>query len=68
MWSNLARMLKRYQLSNIAAAAVANSVLVDVDMVTDNDKTCVIDRSKLQRKKKDAGMKSKKEQQNLLFL
>jgi len=58
-WSNLARMCERYQVSDRAAAAAANSVLEDVGMVTDDDKTCVIDRSKLRREREDAGRKSK---------
>ena len=49
-WLNVARMCEWYQLSDRAAAAVASSVLVDVG-ITDDDKTCVIDHSKLQRKR-----------------
>ena len=48
-WPNLARICERYQLSDRAAAAVANSVLVDVGLVTEDDKTRIIDRSKLRR-------------------
>ena len=63
-WPNLARICERYQLSDRAAAAVVNSVLVDVGLVTEDDKTRIIDRSKLRRSVKDAetksGAKSKK--------
>ena len=45
-WPNLARICERYQLSDRAAAAVANSVLVHVGLVTEDDKTRIIDRSK----------------------
>ena len=41
-WPNLARICERYQLSDRAAAAVANSVLVDVGLVTEDDKTRII--------------------------
>ena len=41
-WPNLARICERYQLSDRAAAAVANSVLVDVGLVTEDDKTSLI--------------------------
>ena len=45
-WPNLARICERYQLSD---RAVANSVLVDVGLATEDDKTRIIDRSKLRR-------------------
>ena len=44
-WPNLARICERYQLSDRAAAAVANSVLVDVGLVTEDDKTRIIKRA-----------------------
>ena len=50
-WPSLARMSERYQLSDRAAAAIANSVLVDVGLVTDDDRSYVIDRSKLRRER-----------------
>ena len=53
-------MCERYQLLDRAAAAVANSVLVDVGMVADGDKTGWIDCGKLRMKGKDAGTESKK--------
>jgi len=68
-WSNFARMCERYQVSDRAAAVVANIVLVDVGMVTDDDKTCVIDRSKLRRETERCRPKSEKEeQQNFRFV
>ena len=63
-WTNLARMCERYQVSDRAAAA--HSVLVDVGMVTD-DKTCVIDRSKLRRERERCRQKIQ-EQQNFRFV
>ena len=62
-WSNLARMCERYQLSDRAVAAVANSVLVDVGMVTDDDKSCVIDRNKLRKERERCRHKVQKEEQ-----
>ena len=59
-WSNLVGMCKRYQLLDRAAAAIANSVLVDVGIITANDKTCVIDRSKLRRKGENVVKKFKR--------
>ena len=50
-WPNLARIREHYQLSDRAAAAVANGVLIDVGFVTQGDKTCIIDRTKLQRER-----------------
>ena len=48
IWSNLARMSERFQISDrAAAAAIANSVMQDLGLITDDDKTYVIDRSKL---------------------
>ena len=44
-------MSEHYQLSDRAAAAIANSVLVDVGLVTDDDRSYVIDRSKLRRER-----------------
>ena len=51
-WSNLARMCERHQLSDKAAAAIANSVFMDVGKIMEDDKTCVIDHSKLRRERK----------------
>ena len=50
-WSNLARMSERFQVSDRAAAAIANSVMQDLGFITENDKTYVIDRSKLRRER-----------------
>ena len=49
-WSSLARMSERFQVSDRVAAAIANSVQ-DLGFITENDKTYVIDRSKLRRKR-----------------
>jgi len=50
-WQNLAMMSKRYQLSDRASAAVANAALKDSGLITDLDKTCVIDKNKLGRER-----------------
>lgn len=50
-WTNLARMCERYQLSDRAAAAIANSVLQDVGLISETNKSMVIDRSKLRRER-----------------
>ena len=44
---NLARITERYQISNRAAAALANAVLIDVGQITESKKTYIIDKSKL---------------------
>ena len=57
-WSNLARMGERFQVSDGAAAAIANSVMQDLGFITDNDKTYVIDCIKLKGNKGNAALKS----------
>ena len=43
----LARTCDRYSVSDRAAAAIASAVLEDVGLITNEDKTSVIDRNKL---------------------
>jgi len=50
-WPNLAMMSERYQLSDRASSAVANAALKDAGLVTDLDKTYVIDKNKLRRER-----------------
>ena len=50
-WTNLARMYERYQLSDRAGAAIATSALQDMEMVTDKDKSLVINPSKLREER-----------------
>ena len=65
IWSNLARMSERFQISDRAAAAIANSVMQDLGLITDDDKTYVIDRSKLRRERGRCRAEiRKKEQEN----
>ena len=65
IWSNLARMSERFQISDRAAAAIANSVMQDLSLTTDDDKTYVIDRSKLRREREQCRAEiRKKEQEN----
>jgi len=45
-WPNLAMMSERYQLSDRANAAVANTALKGAGLITDLDKTYVIDKNK----------------------
>jgi hypothetical protein len=47
----LARTSDRYGLSDRASAAVATAVLQDIGLVTEEDKSHVIDRSKLRRER-----------------
>ena len=64
-WSNLARMSERFQVSDRAAAAIANSVMQDLGFITENDKTYVIDRSKLRRERERSRTEIReKEQEN----
>ena len=65
IWSNLARMSERFQISDRAAAPIANSVMQDLGLITDDDKTYVIDRSKLRREREQCRAEiRKKEQEN----
>ena len=64
-WPNLARICERYQLSD---RAVANSVLVDVGLVTEDDKTRIIDRSKLRRERERCRNEIRSEEQQNLGL
>ena len=65
IWSNLARMSERFQISDRAAAAIANSVMQDLGLITDDDKTYVIDRSKLRKERERCRAEiRKKEQEN----
>jgi len=50
-WPNLAMTSERYQLSDRASAAVANAALKDAGLITDLDKTYVIDKNKLGRER-----------------
>ena len=63
IWSNLARMSERYQISDRAAAAIANSVMQDLDLITDNDMTYVTDRSKLRRERERCRAEIRKNEQ-----
>ena len=47
----LSRECDRYGVSNTVGAAIATAVLVDYGIVTDDDKSLAIDRSKLWRKR-----------------
>ena len=67
-WPKLARICERYQLSDRAAAAVANSVLVDVGLVTEDDKTRIIDRSKLRRERERCRNEIRSEEQEIFEL
>ena len=50
-WLNLAMMSESYQLSDKASAAVANDALKDAGLITDLDKTYVIDKKKLRKER-----------------
>lgn len=47
----MARTCDRYAVSDRAAAAIASAVLEDVGLITNEDKTSVIDRNKLRRER-----------------
>ena len=63
IWSNLARMSERFQISDRTAAAIANSVMQDLGLITDDDKTYVIDHSKLQREQEQCRAEIRKKEQ-----
>ena len=46
---NLAKECDRWGVSNRAGAAIANAALIDAGIITPQDQTCVIDKSKLRR-------------------
>jgi len=50
-WPNLTMMSERYQLSDSASAAVAKAALTYAGLITDLDKTYVIDENKLRRER-----------------
>ena len=56
-------MCEQYQLSDRAATAIANSVLVNVGIITEDEKTCLIDRSKLRRERGKCHQEIQKEEQ-----
>jgi hypothetical protein len=60
--SVLARTCDRYAVSDRAAAAIASAVLEDVGVITNEDKTSVIDRSKLRRERHKKRKKLQHEQ------
>ena len=51
-WTNLARICKKYQLSDRTRVAINTSTLQGMGLVTDEDKSLVIDLSKLRRERK----------------
>ena len=68
-WENLARMCDRYQLSDRAGAAVGTSVLQDLGLVTNDDRSLVIDHQKLRRERERCREEiRKKEQENFNFV
>ena len=46
-WPNLAKISERYQLSDRASVAVANAALKDKGLITETDRSLVIDKNKL---------------------
>ena len=50
---HLAQITERYQISNKAAAALANAVLIVVGLITQSQKAYLIDKSKFQRERKN---------------
>ena len=68
-WSNLAKMGKGFHVPDGAAAAIANSVMQDLDFITDNSKTYVINYSKLRREQEQCRTEIKeKEQENFKLM
>ena len=54
--------------SEFVGAAIANSVLVNVGIITEDDKTCAVDCSKLRRERGKYSLEIQKEkQQNFRF-
>ena len=62
-------MCEQYQLLDRAAAAIASNVLVDIGIITEDDQTCLIDRSKPKREREKCRQEiQKEEQQNFTFV
>ena len=57
IWSNLARMSERFQISDRAAAAIANSVMQDLGLITDDDKTTLLIVASFEESENDAVLK-----------
>ena len=52
-WPNLAMMSERYQLSDKASAAVANTALEDAGLIIDLDKTYSLTKTSCEEKDKN---------------
>ena len=52
LWPSLARMCERYQVSDRAGAAIANSALQDAGVITRSQISFVIDKNKIKKTKK----------------
>jgi hypothetical protein len=48
---NFAAECDRWRISDRAAAALSSALLQDSGYITQNDKSCVLDRSKMRRKR-----------------
>ena len=51
LWPKLARMCERYQVSDRAGAAIANSALQDAKVTAPSDKSFAIDKNELRRQR-----------------
>ena len=50
-WPHLARMCERYRVTDRCGAAIASSALMDAGVITETDKSLVIDKDKLRRER-----------------
>ena len=55
-WPHLARMCERYRVTDRCGAAIASSALMDAGVITETDKSLIIDRHKLQRESAEKGL------------
>ena len=63
-WPNLSRMFKRYQLSDRAGSAFASSVLQDLGLVNEENRSMIIDYHKLQRERQKYREEIRKKKEN----
>ena len=64
----IAKISERYGLSDRAAAAIANATLKDFGMISSDDASLVIDRSKLRRERQKYRIEIQEEEKSLLDL
>ena len=63
-WPNLSRMRERYQLSDRAGTAIASSVLQDLRLVNEENRSMITDYHKLRRERQKYREEIRKQEEN----